>query len=58
MFSNCLEENQLVDVLNAARGNVRVPLVILPVSFLTPFDSFRRSDSILLSARPSLSLAQ
>ena len=35
MYTNCLEENQLVDVLEAARGNVRVPLVILPVSFLT-----------------------
>ena len=35
MYTNCLEENQLVDVLDAARGNVRVPLVILPVSFLT-----------------------
>ena len=35
MYTNCLEENQLVDVLDAARGNVRAPLVILPVSFLT-----------------------
>ena len=34
-YTTCLEENQLVDVLDAARGNVRPSLLTLPVYFLT-----------------------